>query len=111
MAGSANKSTAYQKIADAHTVELLNKNALAEDAYTTISQYNFNGLGGFATVTPFEWTDPTGKSYRYISGAGELQFESTGYSSLSSGEKQQFFLYLKQFIHACLKQYDIDYNL
>ena len=28
MAGSANKSTAYQKIADAHTVELLNKNAL-----------------------------------------------------------------------------------
>jgi hypothetical protein len=108
MAAPPNKTSQYQQIANAHSVELYNKAKAAQDAYQTLAQYDFEGTGFLSGHT---WTDPTGNIYTYNNGAGEITFNSTVYSSLSSADKKLFFVYLKKFIVECLKKYDLDYNL
>jgi len=108
MAAPLNKSSEYFQITQAHSVELLNKNKMAEDAYQAIEQYNFEGTG---TLSSHSWTDPTGRVYSYTSGAGEISFDGTAYSSLNPINKRAFFVYLKKFISQCMKRYDEEYNL
>jgi hypothetical protein len=108
MAAPVNQTSQYQQIANAHSVELYNKAKAAEDAYLTLSQYDFEGVG---LLSAHSWTDPTGNVYSFTSGGGEIVFNSTVYSSLTSAEKRLFFVYLDKFIVECMKQYDIDYNL
>jgi hypothetical protein len=111
MAAPADKSSRAVQITQAHTIELLNKTKRANDAYFALAQYDFNGIGVFAAAAPFDWTDPVGNVYRFSNGAGEILLNGNAYSALSSADKQQFFMYLDKFIVACMKQYDIDYNL
>jgi hypothetical protein len=108
MAAPINQTSQYQQIANAHSVELYNKAKAAEDAFQTLSQYNFEGIG---TLSAHSWTDPTGNVYSYTAGGSEIVFNSTAYSSLTSADKRLFFVYLDRFIVECLKQYDLDYNL
>jgi hypothetical protein len=103
-----NKTSQFEQIASAHSVELYNKAKAAADAYQTLSQYNFEGVGA---LSAHSWTDPTGNVYSFTAGGSEIVFNSTAYSSLSSADKKLFFVYLNKFIVECMKQYDIDYNL
>jgi hypothetical protein len=102
-------STIESQIAEAHTVELQNKLARAQSAYNLLSTYDPTGLGSMPS--PISWTAPTGQVFQYDSGAGELQYMSTGYSSLSPAQKREFFQYLPKFITHCMKVYDDNFNL
>ena len=109
MAAPVNQTSQYQQIANAHSVELKNKAKAAEDAYLTLSQYNFEGLGSMPS--PINWTAPTGVVFTFDSALGELQYASTVYSSLTTAQKREFFQYLPKFIQACLDAYDNAYSL
>jgi hypothetical protein len=109
MPAPLNKTSQYQQIANAHSVELYNKAKAADDAYQTVLQYDFEGLGSMPT--PIDWTAPTGVVFRFDSSVGELQYASTPYSSLTSAQKREFFQYLPKFIAVCMNAYDINYNL
>jgi hypothetical protein len=108
MAALINRTSRSQQIAEAHTVQLLNKAKMADDAYITLVQYDFNGAG---QLTSHSWTDPTGNTYEFTSGAGEIRFNSTGYGSLNPNDKKLFFRYLNKFVFQFLKKYDEDFNL
>jgi hypothetical protein len=109
MPATLNQTSQYQQIANAHSVELYNKAKAAEDAYVTLSQYDFEGLGSMPS--PIDWTAPTGVVFTFDNSAGELQYASTPYSSLTSAQKREFFLYLPKFITVCMKAYDDFYSL
>lgn len=104
-----NRTFVEGQIVDHHQVELQNKLQRATSAYNLIDTYDWNGTG--AMPSPITWTSPTGKDFRYTSGLGELEYDSTVYSSLSPAQKREFFLYLPKFITECLKAYDDAYNL
>jgi hypothetical protein len=108
MAAPLNQTSQYQQIANAHTVELLNKAKAASDAYQALSQYNFEGYG---TLAAHSWTDPTGHVYAFTAGSGEITWDGTAYSSLGSDDKKLFFVYLKKFIIESMKRYDKDVGL
>jgi hypothetical protein len=109
MAAPVNQTSQYQQIANAHSVELYNKAKAAEDAFQTLAQYDFEGLG--LMPSPINWTAPTGVVFTFDSSSSELQYASTGYSSLTSAQKRDFFQYLPKFIQACLDAYDDAYSL
>ena len=109
MAAPVNQTSQYQQIANAHSVELYNKAKAAEDAYQTLAQYDFEGVGSMPS--PITWTAPTGVVFQFDSSAGELQYASTTYSSLTPAQKREFFQYLPKFITVCMKTYDDTYNL
>ena len=109
MPATLNQTSQYRQIANAHSVELYNKAKAAEDAYLTLAQYNFEGVGSMPS--PINWTAPTGIVFTFDSSSGELQYASTVYSSLTSAQKREFFLYLSKFIQVCLDAYDDAYNL
>ena len=94
---------------NAHSVDLQNKAFRAQNAFELLSNYDFNGSG--AMPTPIDWTAPTGLVFRYENGAGELQYNGTAYSSLTSAQRRDFFQYLPKFIQACLDAYDNAYSL
>jgi hypothetical protein len=108
MAAPINRSSQYAQITQAHTVNLLNKTKMAEDAYQTIAQYDFEGNGPLSSHT---WTDPTGRVYGFTNGAGEITLDTVAYSGLNPADKKAFFLYLNKFVIECMNRYDIDYNL
>ncbi len=107
MAAPPNKTSQFQQIANAHTVQILNKTKAAEDAYTTLTGYDPIGSG---VLNSFTWNDPTGNQYVYTNGAGEINFKGSSYSSLSPEDKKLFFLYLKKFVVEAFKEYDKIYN-
>jgi hypothetical protein len=109
MAAPINQTSQYQQIANAHSVELYNKAKAAEDAFQTLVQYNFEGLG--LMPSPINWTAPTGVVFTFDSSSSELQYASTVYSSLTSAQKREFFQYLPKFITVCMKAYDDFYSL
>lgn len=109
MAAPVNQTSQYQQIANAHSVELYNKAKAAEDAFQTLVQYNFEGLG--LMPSPINWTAPTGVVFTFDSSSSELQYASTVYSSLTSAQKREFFQYLPKFITVCMKAYDDFYSL
>jgi hypothetical protein len=109
MPATLNQKSQYQQIANAHSVELYNKTKAAEDAYLTLALYNFEGVGSMPS--PITWTAPTGVVFQFDSSAGELQYASTVYSSLTSAQKREFFQYLPKFITVCMKAYDDFYSL
>lgn len=109
MAAPPNRTTPESRIADSHAVELQEKINRASSAYVLLNSYDWNATG--AMPSPFTWQAPNGKTFRFAAGSGELQYESIDYSSLSSVQKQGFFQYLPAFIAACLKNYDVTYNL
>jgi hypothetical protein len=104
-----NTTSIENQIAEAHEVELQNKAFRASNAYTILNNYNWNGVGQMPN--PIDWTAPTGESFRFDSGAGELQFSGTLYSSLNAEQKRNFFQYLPKFIKVCMNRYDDNYNL
>lgn len=104
-----NQAAIEAQMLNAHSVDLQNKAFRAQNAYNLLIQYDWNGTG--AMPSPIEWTAPTGLVFRYENGAGELQYASTVYSSLSSAQKRDFFQYLPKFIQACLDAYDNAYLL
>jgi hypothetical protein len=104
-----NEASLESQIAEAHTVELQNKDFRALNAYNVLFNYDFNGLG--AMPSPINWTAPTGLIFRYDNGAAELQYDGTTYSSLTPAQKREFFQYLPKFIVQCMKAYDDAYNL
>jgi len=109
MPAPLNKTSQYQQIANAHSVELYNKAKAADDAYQTVLQYDFEGLG--LMPSPINWTAPTGVVFTFDSSSSELQYASTVYSSLTSAQKREFFQYLPKFITVCMKAYDDFYSL
>jgi hypothetical protein len=109
MAAPVNQTSQYQQIANAHSVELYNKAKAADDAYQTVLQYDFEGLGSMPS--PINWTAPTGVIFTFDNSSGELQYASTVYSSLTSAQKREFFQYLPKFITVCMKAYDDNYSL
>ena len=109
MAAPPNKTTIESRIADSHTVELQNKNQRAFSAYQLLATYDWNGTGGMPS--PFTWQAPNGGAFTFDTSFGELAYDATIYSSLTSVQKQGFFQYLPQFVAACMKNYDVAYNL
>ena len=109
MPAPPNRTTPEARIADSHAVELQNKAQRAAAAYNLIDTYDWNGSG--VMPSPIIWTSPTGKDFRFTAGTGELEYDSTVYSSLTSANKREFFQYLPKFITECLKAYDDAYNL
>jgi hypothetical protein len=91
-----------------HTDFLSLKINIAASAYSALKDYNFNLSG---QMPNFSWTTPTSRAIAYDSSAGELQYNSTGWSSLSSEDKAVFFRWLPHFMRECLKNYDITYGL
>ena len=104
-----NRTFVEGQIIDHHEVELQNKLQRATSAYNLIDTYDWNGTG--VMPSPITWTSPTGKDFRFAAGTGELQYDSTVYSSLTSAQKREFFQYLPKFIQACLDAYDDTYSL
>ena len=104
-----NRTFVEGQIVDHHEVELQNKSQRAAAAYNLIDTYDWNGTG--VMPSPITWTSPTGKDFRFAAGTGELQYDSTAYSSLTPAQKREFFQYLPKFITECLKAYDDNYNL
>ena len=104
-----NEASLESQIAEAHTVELQNKDFRALNAYNVLFNYDFNGLGPMPRQ--IDWTAPTGLVFRYDNGAGELQYNRTAYSSLTPVQRRDFFQYLPKFIQACLDAYDDAYSL
>lgn len=103
------KTTIEAQILEAHDVELYNKAFRAQNAYELLNTYDWEGTGSMPT--PIDWTAPTGVVFRYDNSAGELQYASTAYSSLTPAQRRQFFQYLPKFIQACLDAYDNAYSL
>jgi hypothetical protein len=103
-----NRTTFEGIIIDQHDVELQNKADRASSAFNLLNNYSWNGTGGMPVFT---WTAPNGADFTYDGTNGELQYEGTNYTALSSLEKQGFFQYLPAFIAACMKYYDVHYNL
>ena len=104
-----NRTFVEGQIVDHHEVELQNKLQRATAAYNLIDTYNWNGLG--VMPSSITWTSPTSKAFRFTAGTGELEYDSTAYSSLTPAQKREFFQYLPKFITECLKAYDDAYNL
>lgn len=109
MAAPPNRTTPEARIIDSHAVELQNKDYRAFSAYQLLSTYNWNGAGGMPS--PFTWQAPNGGAFTFDTSNGELAYDGTVYGSLSSIQKQGFFQYLPAFIAACMKNYDVAYNL
>ena len=110
MAAPPNKTFIEGQIITQHNVDLQNKDQRALYAFVMLSQYDFQGSTG-AMPSPITWTAPTGVVFQYDNGAGELQYASTAYSSLTPAQKREFFQYLPKFITICMKTYDDTYNL
>ena len=109
MPAPPNRTTIEARIADSHTVELQNKDQRAQSAYVLLNSYNWNSTGGMPS--PFTWQAPNGGAFTFDTANGELAYDATIYSSLSSVQKQGFFQYLPAFIAACMKNYDVAYGL
>jgi hypothetical protein len=104
-----NKTVLEAQILEAHNVELQNKLNRAQNAFTLLNNYDWNGTG--AMPSPIDWTAPTGVVFRFDSSSSELQYAGTPYTSLTPAQKREFFQYLPKFISVCTKAYDDFYNL
>ena len=91
-----------------HSLEM--KAIWAQQAYDRLDQFNPGpgAMPGFTYTIP----DGSGDTMGYAPGAGELSFNSNGYSSLSWDQKNKFFQYLDKFIaHALFIEYSHTYNI
>ena len=110
MAAPPNKTFIEGQIITQHNVELQNKDQRALYAFVMLNQYDFQGSTG-AMPSPFTWQAPNGGAFTFDTANGELAYDATIYSFLTSVQKQGFFQYLPQFVAACMKNYDVTYNL
>ncbi|NCX93082.1 MAG: hypothetical protein EBX40_00180 [Gammaproteobacteria bacterium] len=109
MAAPPNRTFIEGQMLDQHAVEIQNKAQRAASAYMLLNNYNWNSTG--AMPSPISWTAPTTREFRFDNSLSELYYNSTGYSSMTSQEKREFFQYLPKFIQYCLDVYDDTYNL
>jgi len=80
-----------------------------EACYLALEQYNPTGAGTMPTT---EYRVPNSNNFlRFSFGAGEIQLNGNGYSSLNPTDKKLVFKYLDALTKECLLQYDILYNL
>jgi hypothetical protein len=77
--------------------------------YTALEQYNPTGAGNMPDTIYRIPNSNTEIKFQF--GAGEIQFNGTGYSSLNAIDKKLVFKYLDALTKECLLQYDIVYNL
>lgn len=97
-----------KQVIDANDRYLQNYSQRAADAYNYISNYTFPGGSAMVSHT---WNAPTGNIFYLDMGAGNIQMDSTPFSSLGTAQKVIFFRYLQKFIGQCLKNYNINYGL
>lgn len=108
MAAPPSLTSPEKQVLDANDRYLQNYNQRATDAYLYISTYTFSPGGAMIDCT---WTAPTGNIFKLDMFAGNLQLDSTPYSSLNTAQKIIFFRYLRKFIGQCLKNYNISNGL
>jgi hypothetical protein len=93
---------------EAHYLSTLHQGVIAATAYAKVDTFNIPGYGAMPS---FEWVCPTGDSFLYEQGSGELRLSGTPYSSMGSGEKEIFFRWLNHFVHKCMVKYNKEYGL
>jgi len=96
---------------DNHSVELQTKDNRALTIYNNLSTYDYDPVTASRPMVNFSWQVPTNnKTIEFNAGAGEMYYEGTAYSSLSSEQKVVFWQWIYKFVAACLKNYDIYYG-
>lgn len=108
MAVPPNKTFVEGQMIAQHDIELQNKDRRAISAYRILDAYNWQGTGTMPSVS---WIDPLGNHWDFMPGGGEINLNSSPYSSLNPPQKRVFFQYLPKFIQVCLDTYDDYYNL
>lgn len=94
--------------AQQHYLFTVHQAVMATTAYSKLETLSIPGGGAMPT---FEWVCPSGGSFLYETGAGELKLDGTPYSSLSSGAKEIFFRWLNHFMQAAMVKYNKEYGL
>ena len=103
-----NSQNPETKVLEKNNQYLQNYAIRAGNAFTLLSNYNFNGSGA---MPDFTWVSPNGASFEYININGELSLNSVGFTSLSPPDKRIFFQYLTKFVGECIKNYNETYGL
>lgn len=96
-----------KKVLDANDRYLQNYVVRENNAYTYLSNYNFNGVGVMVNHT---WTAPSGNVFAFDTSSG-FSMDATAFSSLTTDKKVIFFRYLQKFVGECIKNYNLNYNL
>lgn len=96
---------------DNHTVELQTKDNRAQAIWYDLNNYDYDPLTATHPMPHFDWNIPTTQvMISFDSGNGEMYYDGHGYSSLTTGQKQQFWQWIDKFIVACMKNYDKVYG-
>ena len=92
---------------DNHTVEIQTKDNRAATIYNNLSSYDYDPATASHPMVTFAYSIPTnGKLIEYNSGYGEMYYDSTGYSSLTTAQKVIFWQWIDKAIAYGLKNYD-----
>ena len=96
---------------DNHTVELQTKDNRASTIYNNLLAYDYDPATMSHPMPRFDYVIPTnGKIIHYENGFGEMYYDGTPYSSLSTEQKQQFWQWIDKAIVYGMKKYDETYG-
>ena len=93
---------------DAHYLFTVHQQLVATTAYSKLETF---AILPYGSMPYFEWASPSGQTFVYSPGAGQLRLDGTDYSALETEQKRIFFRWLNHFIHACMHKYNREYNL
>ena len=101
--------TRQKQYTDANA-EIYYKMLIGQQAcYLALEQYNPTAAGNMPST---RYRIPnTNNTVKFEFGAGEIQLNEIGYSSLTPADKKLVFKYLDALTKECLLNYDILYNL
>lgn len=94
--------------ADGHYLFTLHQAAIASTAYYKLENFSIPSYGAMPT---FEWACPSGETFIFQSGSGEISIDGTPFSSLGTAKRQVFFRWLNHFIQASMVRYNLEYGL
>ena len=96
---------------DNHTVELQTKDNRASTIYNNLQSYDYDPATASHPMPGWAYKIPTNqKNIAYEPGAGEMYYDSSPYSVLSSDQKVIFWQWIDKAIVYGMKQYDKQYG-
>ena len=96
---------------DNHTVELQTKDNRASTIYNNLVAYDYDPVSASHPMPDFDFYIPTNqKIIQYKNGNGEMYFDGSPYSVLSTAQKQQFWQWIDKAIVYGMKNYDKNYG-